>query len=156
MDEITIIDRQPQTVLGIVQRGLYRLIAELLPRIAIYAMEEGIHLAGPPIFVCHEGSHEEVLKAEREGNARVEVAFPVKEGARPGPGMRVYTLPGGKMARTYHRGPYEVCEPTYLQLFAWLGERGLRIVGPIREIYHNDPREVAPEEILTEILAPVE
>jgi len=67
----------------------------LLPRIAIYAMEEGIHLTGPPLFVCHEGSHEEALMAERECNARVEVAFPVPEGTRPGPGMRVYTLPGG-------------------------------------------------------------
>jgi effector-binding domain-containing protein len=27
--------------------------------------------------------------------------------------------------------------------------------GPIREVYYNDPREVRPEEIKTEILVPV-
>jgi effector-binding domain-containing protein len=29
-------------------------------------------------------------------------------------------------------------------------------MGPIREIYLNDPREVSPEELLTEIYAPIE
>jgi len=29
------------------------------------------------------------------------------------------------------------------------------VTGPIREIYYNNPQEVKPEEILTEILAPV-
>ena len=59
------------------------------------------------------------------------------------------------MARTFHSGPYEASEPTYLGLFAWLEGQGLSITGPMREVYHNDPREVPPEEILTEILAPV-
>ena len=35
-------------------------------------------------------------------------------------------------------------------------EKGLTITGPTREIYLNDPMEVPPEEILTEIYAPVD
>ena len=34
-------------------------------------------------------------------------------------------------------------------------DHGLTINGPIREVYPNDPREVPPEEILTEIYIPV-
>ena len=30
---------------------------------------------------------------------------------------------------------------------------GKRIAGPVRELYLNDPREVQPDEILTEIYA---
>jgi effector-binding domain-containing protein len=60
-----------------------------------------------------------------------------------------------RFAPLLHRGPYQECTTTYERLFAWIGEQGLGITGPIREIYHNDPREVKPEEILTEILAPV-
>ena len=60
------------------------------------------------------------------------------------------------MAKTVHRGPYEACEPTYAKLFAWIGENGKRIAGPLREVYLNDPKEVPPEEILTEIYAPIE
>jgi len=155
MDEITIIDVPTQTVLGIRRTGHYRLISELLPEIAIYATEQGIPLLGPPIFVMHENNAEEAMAADQEGTADVEAAFPVPEATAPSPGMQVYLLPGGRMARTFYRGPYEACEPTYLGLFAWLEGQGLSITGPMREVYHNDPREVPPEEILTEILAPV-
>jgi len=155
MEEITIVTTPTQTVLGIRKKGHYRQIAELLPEIAIYAMEKGIPLTGPPVFLCRERSKEEAMNADREGRADIEVAFPVPPGSRPGPGMNVYTLPGGRMARIVHLGPYEACEPTYLKLFAWLEERGMEISGPIREIYHNDPREVSTDGIMTEILAPI-
>jgi AraC family transcriptional regulator len=155
MEEITIVTVPPQTVLGIRKRGHYRQIAELLPEIAIYAMEKGIPITGPPVFLCHECSKEEAMNADRGGSADIEVAFPVPPGSRPGPGMTVYTLPGCRMARIIHLGPYEACEPTYLKLFAWIEDRGMKISGPIREIYHNDPREVSPDEIKTEILAPI-
>ncbi len=55
-----------------------------------------------------------------------------------------------------HKGPYEECSPTYEKLFSWIAEKGKRIVGPIREVYFNDPREVPPEKILTEIYAPLD
>jgi AraC family transcriptional regulator len=155
MEEITIIDLPEQMVLGIRKTGHYRLISELISELAVYAMENNIPIIGPPVFVMHENSPDEAMKADEEGTADVEVAFPVLPGTRPGPGMNVYTLPGGRMARTFHKGPYEDCEPAYMELFAWLQEHGLTITGPMREMYLNDPREVPPEEILTEILAPV-
>jgi AraC family transcriptional regulator len=155
MDDITLIDVPEQTVLGIRKTGHYRLIAELLAAIAIYATEQGIPLLGPPVFVIHETTPEEAMEADRKGTADVEVAFPVPEGTAPAPDMQVYSLPGGRMARALHKGPYEACEPTYLRLFAWLEEQGLSIAGPMREVYLNDPHEVPPEEILTEILTPV-
>jgi len=42
-----------------------------------------------------------------------------------------------------------------MKLFDWLQENNYKIVGPIREGYVNDPREVAPEEILTIIYVPI-
>jgi AraC family transcriptional regulator len=155
MEEITLIDVSDQTVLGIRRTGHYRLIPELLMELAVYIMGNNIPVTGMPTFVMHENSPEGAMKADEEGTADVEVAFPVPPGTTPGPGMNVYTLPGGRMARTFHKGPYEECEPAYMALFAWLREQGLSITGPMREMYHNDPREVPPEEILTEILAPV-
>jgi hypothetical protein len=50
---------------GIRKKG-YRQIAELLPAIASYAMENGITPAGPPVFVMHEGSAEEAVKVGLE------------------------------------------------------------------------------------------
>ena len=163
MADIEIIDVPDQTVLGIRRKGHYRLIPELLAEIAIYAMEKGIAIIGPPVFVCHETSPEEVMQAMEAGTADVEVVVPVaspvaapvaisKEG---GEIVTCYELPGGPMAKAIHKGPYEGSESTYNDLFSWIEEHGKEITGPIREVYLNDPAEVGPEEILTEIYVPV-
>lgn len=39
------------------------------------------------------------------------------------------------------------------KMFSWIAENGKIISGPVREVYLNDPREVNPDEILTEIYA---
>ena len=59
------------------------------------------------------------------------------------------------MAQIIHKGPYEASGPVYERLLARLEENGLKLTGPIREAYLNDPREVPPEEILTIIYAPI-
>ena len=156
MDEITLVNVPAQQVLGMRRRGHYRMIPELLMAIITHAVENGIAIAGPPIFLCHEITPEAVMAADRAGTADVEVAWPVTGNVKGAGEIRAYILPGGKMARIVHHGPYEACEPTYRRLFGWINEKGLRITGPIREVYPNDPREVPPEQILTEILAPVE
>lgn len=155
MEEITIVEVPPQQVVGIKKTGNYSLIPQLLMQLAGYIMENKIAFAGMATFVCHETSPECVKEAQEKGTALVEVVWPVAGKVSGSGDIKVYTLPGGKMVRTMHHGPYETCEPTYLALFSWIGEHNLKIAGPIREIYPNDPREVKPEEILTEILVPV-
>ena len=83
------------------------------------------------------------------------MAFPLANRVKPEGGVRYYELPGGRFAKVLHRGPYSGMSQTYDRLFGWLGERKLAITGPTREVYLNDPSQVAPEEILTEILAPI-
>jgi len=67
-------------------------------------MEEGIPLTGSPVFVMHEGITEEAIAADNEGRADIGLAFPVPPGSKPGPGMRVYLIPGGEMARIILQG----------------------------------------------------
>lgn len=155
MEDISIIDVKPQLVAGITRMGSYILIPELLLKIYSYLDANGIAPAGMPAFICHEISPEAVMEANEKETAEVEVVWPVAGGVKENGEIRVYELPGGKMARAVHRGPYELSESTYLKLFAWLEENKLLITGPIREMYPNDPCAVKPEEILTEILVPV-
>jgi effector-binding domain-containing protein len=130
----------------------------MLPRIFEYAFSRNIQIAGYPIFLCHEITFEDVQKAEKEENADIEVAVPVAGVIELPDNMEIqlYELPGGKMAKIVHRGPYEESVPTYEKLYSWIAEQGKRISGPIREVYLNDPREVLPEKILTEIYAPLD
>lgn len=154
--EVSLIEIPPQTVLGIRKKGHYADIAVLFPELFEYICGNGIGIAGMPMFICHEAGKEEAMAADQAGIADIELAVPV-EGDPVGSGdIKRYTLPGGKMARTFHKGPYEACEPAYMKIFGWIVEHDYRISGPIRELYHNDPNEVKPEDILTEILIPVE
>jgi effector-binding domain-containing protein len=155
MEEIALVTVPEQKVLGITKTGSYQVIPELLMQVIGYIVSENITIAGPPVFICHETSPECVKEAAEKGTAVVEVAWPVGGNAKASGDIRAYTLPGGKMVRTVHKGPYAECEPTYLNVFAWIAENGLTITGPVREVYPNDPREVQPEDIITEIYIPV-
>ncbi|HNX18474.1 MAG TPA: GyrI-like domain-containing protein [Methanoregula sp.] len=155
MEEITLITVGPQQVVGIKKTGTYAMIPELLMQLWGFIEQNRITCAGAPAFVCHEISPEAVKEANNTGTAMVEVVWPVTGPAHGSGDISVYELPGGKMVRAVHHGPYETCEPTYQKLFAWICERNLHITGPVREFYPNDPRAVKPEEILTEIFVPV-
>ena len=156
MNKVTIVEVKPQTVLGMRKRGKYEEIGTMLPMIFQFAVSQGIQIQGPPFFVCHEQSKEEVERADKEGNADVEVAVPVQGKMEGTNQIGCYEMPGGKMARIVHQGPYQDCESAYDKLFGWIIEKGMKVTGPTREVYLNDPCEVAQEDILTEIYAPVE
>ncbi len=158
MPEVTVVELSPQVVLGIRKKGSYQEIPLMFPRIFDFALNKNIQIAGYPVFIWHETTVEEAQKADTEGSADIEVSFPISEiiEVPEDKEIQVYKLPGGKMAKIVHKGPYEECILTYEKLFSWIAESGKIIVGPIREVYLNDPREVPPEEITTEIYAPLD
>ena len=160
MTDITCTEIAPQTVLGIRRRGYYQ---EQIPKQVMelfqYVEQEKIEIAGMPVFVCHETSVEEAMQAAEEGNADIEVAVPVAApvtitGESPDD-ISWYEPPGETMVKAIHKGPCETCETTYNEVFAWIEAHRKEITGSIREIYLNDPEEVAEENILTEMYVPV-
>ncbi len=146
----------PQLVLGMRKRGPYRSIAVMLPEICQFAAQNGIQMIGSPMFICHEMSPEEAMKADKENNADVEVVVPIAQRGKETEEITCYELPAAKMAKILHKGPYQKETATYLKLFAWLEKNKKTVVGPMREIYLNDPHEVPEEELLIEIYAPIE
>ena len=61
--EISIVNVKPQLVLGMRKRGPYQNIAVMIPQICQFAAQNGIQMIGPPMFICHETSAEEAMKA---------------------------------------------------------------------------------------------
>lgn len=155
MSEVTIVEVNPQPVIGMRKTGSYKEIPVMLHRLCEFAFSKNIPLTAYPVFLWHETTVEGAQKADEEENADIEVAFPISEFVEitEDEEIRVYELPGGKMAKIVHKGSYEECTLTYEKLFSWITENGKRITGPVREVYLNDPHEVQPEEILTEIYA---
>ena len=158
MEEISIVEVSNQKVIGMRKEGRYQeLIPGMLQQLFPYIMKFGNNVCcGPPMFVCHETCVEEVMEADRTGKADVEVAIPISKDIDETEDMKIYELPGGKMAKITHKGPYEKCEEAYNKLFSWIEEKNMKITGPIREVYLNDPNEVGMEETLTDIYAPIE
>ena len=65
-------------------------------------------------------------------------------------------LPGGLVAATVHRGPYDEEGPAYRAVEAWEQERGHVHAGPPREVYLTSPGEVSdPSQDVTEIQFPI-
>jgi len=156
MDEIQMVELEPVNVIGIRKRGAYHDTANLIPKMFEHAIANGLEITGPPIFLCHELTMEEVERAVRENSADLEVALPVSGNVRETDEISSYVLPRVKMVKTVHKGPYEKVGETYNRLFEWMAKNGRETKGPYREYYLNDPREVPPEEILTEVYAQIE
>ncbi len=154
MNEVSVVEVKPHVVIGMRKRGTYAEIGPMIMKVYEYAAAQKADIQGRPTFVCHE-TPKQAMKANEDSSADVEVAIPVAQKIEGGNEVACYELPGGPMARIVHKGPYEKCAATYRQLFAWIAEHHKKITGPTREVYLNDPRKIPPEEILTEIYAPI-
>jgi DNA-binding transcriptional MerR regulator len=75
--------------------------------------------------------------------------------ADPPNGERILTLPAGPVAVARHVGPYEEMGLAEHALHAWAEERRFEPRGPIREVYLNDPEQVAADALETEVLLPI-
>jgi DNA-binding transcriptional MerR regulator/predicted transcriptional regulator YdeE len=65
------------------------------------------------------------------------------------------TLKGGPCAAAVHKGEYGKLHETYTRLGAWIDSKGYAISAPPYEIYLNDPREVPPDQLITEVYFPI-
>jgi effector-binding domain-containing protein len=125
-----------------ISTGVHTLLDELGRR--------GIEPAGPLQVVYHAT---EVLDSETA--APVEICLPL---AAPFEGSgEVYgtELAGGPAAVTVHRGPYAEIGPAYHTVSGWVQDHGHELAGGPREVYLNDPREVAEADLLTEVQWPI-
>ncbi len=156
MADVTVVEMPAQTVVGIKRAGSFSDIPFVLNELIGFVMANGADVVGPPFALMYEtGSSEDVEKADREGTAVIDVNLPIAKPVVGNDKVKVYELQGGTMAKVIHTGPYDECEPAYEALFQWVEENGKQVTGTVREVYLNDPWVVEPEEILTEIYAPI-
>jgi AraC family transcriptional regulator len=150
---------EPQAVL--VQRRrvsqgpeIAKAIGEALGAIFAHAQQNGIALAGQPFTRYPEVG---------PGMMTIEPGMRVSSGETgpPAPGgevgeIRADELPGGSVATTLHRGPYDQLHQAYAALEQWMEGEGVRPAAAPWEVYVTDPAEVAdPEEWETEVFWPV-
>lgn len=111
-----------------------------------YLQDAGIHAAGPPYALYHNMDMD---------NLDVEMGFPVSVTAPGSSRVKPCLLPGGRVLVEIHRGPYDTLEKTYNKLFAHTKEQGYELESFMYEFYLNDPDEVGPSDLETEVYLPI-
>lgn len=110
----------------------------------------GAYPSGAPFIVYHQ-----VIDEHTDGD--IEICTPVPPESKAPPGDVAWKqVPGGAVAATTHRGPYEEIGPAYHTVTGWIQDHGHTVTGPPREVYLNDPQLVAPDDLLTEVQFPVD
>lgn len=109
---------------------------------------QGVVPSGPPLVVYHD-------MIDETTDGEIEMCVPIEGGIPEGSGVSSREIEGGLVATTVHRGPYEEIASAYGEIMGWVPQNGHVFAGPPREIYLNDPQEVAPDALLTKIEFPV-
>ena len=143
---------EPQPVLLVRRRlpraELARGLGEMFGQVVAHAQSSGAALAGQPFARYVEMG---------PGMLTIEAGLPVAAPARGAGEVRADTLPGGTMAVTTHRGPYERLPDAHAALEVWIESHGFRSAGARWELYVTDPAEQPdPKDWRTEVFWPVE
>lgn len=118
-------------------------------RLHVYLAEMGERPVGSSFALLHHEAFRPPVHYE------LETCLPVRR-ALPGAGeIACRTIPGGTMASTLHRGPYEGIQSAYGAILRWMEAHSHIPLRPMREIYLTDPEKGDPEAYRTEVLWPI-
>ena len=145
---------QPLRVAFVRHVGPYNEVGQAWEKVCAKLGSEG--LIGPDsrfIGVCYDDP--EVTPPEK---IRYDACVTVDEDFEAEGEVGVQTLPGGDFAVVTHMGPYERLSETYAALYGqWLPKSGRELRSePSLEFYINTPDGTDPEDLLTDIYAPLE
>ena len=99
---------------------------------------QGLRSAGPPF----------AQYAVRSDGFDVEAGFPTSAAVEPSGGVTPGELPGGRAARTLHRGPYSEVPAAYDALATWATDDGYRPSGAPWESYLDAPDVPEPRTMV--------
>lgn len=134
-------------------REMPRAMQEGFPRLAAYLKSRGIELGGAPLTIYRKSDC-------KKQTVTCDMAFPLPEDApteeRAG-GFDVRHLPGGDYFEVSARGDYRFLELAWHAAMCHVRMKKLKYdkSRPPFEIYANDPRETAKNDLLTSIHLPL-
>jgi len=152
--EVKIEKLDPQRVAFVRHIGPYHECGWAWEKLCMRLGKEG--LLGPDttfIGLCHDDP--DVTPAEK---IRYDACCTVDEDFEPRGDVGVTVIDGGDYARTTHFGPYDTVGETYSRLLGeWLPRSGRECRAiPCLEYYLTDPENTDPEDMVTDLYAPLE
>jgi AraC family transcriptional regulator len=133
--------------------GPYSQVGATWDRLLLALGREG-WLGGSPLLlgICHDDP-----EVTPPAKIRYDACVSVNESFVPEDEIGVQVIPGGDYAVTTHFGPYRRLGETYARLLGqWLPRSGRELrAAPCFEVYLNDPQSTSPEDLVTDIHAPL-
>ncbi|MEW2918220.1 AraC family transcriptional regulator [Ruegeria sp. ANG10] len=152
MHPVTTRTEPARRVIALAHKGDYAVIGKKFEAFGALCESRNLWPQLGPVIGVYLDSPDDVSQDQLRSYAGAEF----KGGDTP-EGMEDVQIPGGKTAILTYKGPYSGLHAAYHTLFGnWLPESGEEPADqPCYEIYLNDPRNTAPEELLTEICLPL-
>jgi AraC family transcriptional regulator len=126
------------------------------------AFHKLVEIAGPSGLFARATGHMIALymddpRTTPASELRSAAALPISEEEAMPAGLIEQRLDGGRFACFLHVGPYDGLPAAWVEAVAtFLSSGHRRRTGPGLEIYLNDPTEVSPDALQTEIAIPTE
>lgn len=150
MFDIEIREIPTRKLAAIAHHGEYMEIGNTFEKVMIWATHNNLLTKETVSLGVYYDDPASVPVDQLRSEAGIVVENEVTDGER---GVRTIELQGGRKAVLLHKGPYAELEASYNWLFGtWLPQSGEELADqPCVESYLNDPRQVEPSELLTEI-----
>lgn len=132
-------------------KGSYSKIPAHIEEVGQLVIDDGLKMTGM-VYGAYFNSPDEVPENELE----YEIGFSFDGDLKLQEGKLGFKeIPEHSVLAAVHKGPYTEVGPVIQAIAEYADKNGYDIVGPVTEVYLNDPHEVAPEDLLTEVRFPV-
>ena len=151
--DVKIVTLQATQVAFVRHVGPYSQVGSAWEKVCMHLGRQGLLGSGTRfIGLCYDDP--EVTAPDK---IRYDACVTVDDGFAGEGEVAVGTIGGGEYAVTTHVGPYDRLKDTYAALFGqWLPHSGRELRSePSLEFYLTDPDSTPPEEMLTDIYAPL-
>lgn len=151
---VTLKHIEPLRVAFVRHVGPYHQVGKAWETLCAFLGKEG-RLGGDNQFIGLSHDDPEVTPPDK---IRYDACITVSDDFRPRGDVGVQVIGGRDYAVMTHFGPYEKLNESYTKLLGqWLPRSGRELnSGPSLEFYLNSPENTAPEDLLTDICAPLE
>jgi effector-binding domain-containing protein len=132
-------------------KGSYSKIPDNIMEVGKLVADDGLEMTGM-VYGSYFNSPEEVPEDELEYEIgfSFEGALKLQEGK-----LGFKEIPEHSVLSAIHKGPYTNVGPVIHAIAEYASKNGYDIVGPVTEVYLNNPNDVKQEDLLTEVRFPV-
>ncbi|MDE9449437.1 AraC family transcriptional regulator [Aliiroseovarius sp. Z3] len=152
MHPVEIRNHKPRRLIGLPHKGAYMAIGEKFESAAAMIAARNLWDQCGPMIGVYFDDPDAVDESDLRSFAGVEW-----RGDQEPDGFESVDIRGGRTAVMTYKGPYATLKSGYDALYGvWLPQSGETPADlPCYEVYLNDPRETAPEDLLTDLCMPL-